>query len=118
MKDQHPVFLIALVAITILLTPWHESFANTPQNPLAPADTSSPRSTLFSFIDIVNSSNTQLKMVVGAYSDSPRLYFSSEEIQEIDRVYQKIELARRTLNFSELPTCSGRWSSCLKSPFA
>ncbi|MEH6637602.1 MAG: mechanosensitive ion channel family protein [Halioglobus sp.] len=103
MKDQCSVYVIALVAITLLLTPCHKSFAYSPQNPLAPADTSSPRSTLFGFIDIVNSSNTQLKMVVSAYKDSSRLYFSKEEIQEIDRVYQKIELARRTLNFSELP---------------
>ncbi|MEH6609031.1 MAG: mechanosensitive ion channel family protein [Halioglobus sp.] len=72
-------------------------------NPLAPPDTSSPRSTLLGFIDSVNSSYEQLELVVGSYRGSSRLYFSNKEIEEVDRVYENIDLARRTLNFAELP---------------
>ena len=97
-------YAVAFLVVTTLCLPWGQLFANTPENPLAPADTSSPRSTLFSFIDIVNSSHTQLQEVVDAYQRSSRLYFTTGEIEEIDRFYSKLELARRTLNFSELPT--------------
>lgn len=97
-------YAILLLVVTTLSLPWGQLFASTAENPLAPADTSSPRSTLFGFIGIVNSSHAQLQEVVGAYQKSSRLYFTTGEIAEIERVYSKLELARRTLNFNELPT--------------
>ncbi|MEH6584558.1 MAG: mechanosensitive ion channel family protein [Halioglobus sp.] len=80
------------------------SYADSSGHPLKPADTSSPRATLLSFIDIVNSSHAQLEAVLASYRSSSRLYFSADELTEMERVYERIELARRTLDFSELPT--------------
>ncbi len=99
-----PSVLRIMLTVTVFCLPWGQLLANTLESPLAPADTSSPRATFFSFIDIVNSSHDQLREVVDAYVSSSRLYFTSGQIEEIDRVYGKIELARRTLDFSEVPT--------------
>ncbi|MEH6570443.1 MAG: mechanosensitive ion channel family protein [Halioglobus sp.] len=51
----------------------------------------------------MNNSHAQLEDVVVSYNSSSRLYFSAQELAEVDRVYEQIDLARRTLNFSEVP---------------
>ena len=72
-------------------------------NPLTPADTSSPRATLSGFIDAVNKGHAQLKDILKSYLSSSRLYLSDEERMEVDRLFDNVALARRTLNLSELP---------------
>jgi MscS family membrane protein len=72
-------------------------------NPLTPADTSSPRATLSGFVETMNHGHAQLMKIVKSYLSSSRLYFSATERMEVDRVLEKVELARRSLNLSELP---------------
>ena len=52
--------------------------------------------------------NARLAEVVKSYKTSSRLYFSEAERLELDRVRDQIELARRTINFSELPVALTR----------
>jgi MscS family membrane protein len=113
MKYQILKSLTVVLTLTLLLLPSSESLAGVPaspaapagvsDSPLAPADTSSPRSTLLGFIEIVNSSHAQLEVIVKSYRKSSRLYFSDEELADLDRMHEKLGLAKRTLNFSELP---------------
>ena len=103
MTHRSPQLLLVFLVFFTLLFPHDVALSEISDNPLAPADTSSPRSTLVGFIDIVNSSYEELQLVVQSYGDSSRWYFSNKETEEVDRVYENIELARRTLNFAELP---------------
>jgi MscS family membrane protein len=89
--------------------------ADETNTPLSPADTSSPRSTLTGFIEAVNGSHARLERTLSSYLESPRLYFSSEERAEIDRVYGQIDLARRTLNLSELAKALAGTGSLLRA---
>ncbi len=103
MMHRLPKVLPAFLVFIILIFPQVEALSEVSGNPLAPADTSSPRSTLLGFIESVNTSHDQLALAVRSYRGSSRLYFSNKEIEEIDRVYENLDLARRTLNFAELP---------------
>ena len=96
--------LTFIPAILILLL-WHHSgvLAADAGNPLSPADTSSPRETLRGFVETLNQGHAQVTEIVTSYFSSSRLYLSATERTEVDRVLEKIELARRTLNLSELP---------------
>jgi MscS family membrane protein len=100
---RRPKLLLVLLAFLTLLFPHHEALSEVSDNPLAPPDTSSPRSTLLGFIDSVNDSHDQLALVLRSYLGSSRLYFSNKEIEAVDRAYENIERARRTLNFAEVP---------------
>ena len=72
-------------------------------NPLSTADTSSPRETLRGFVETLNQGHAQVKEIIKSYLGSSRLYLSAGERTEVDHVHERIELARRTLNLSELP---------------
>ena len=97
------ILTLALTIFVLLLAhPTGASGANA-DNPLAPADTSSPRATLSGFIETLNQGHAQLSKIVSSYINSPRLYLSARERAEVDRVLEKVELARRTLDLSELP---------------
>ena len=80
-------------------------------NPLTPADTSSPRATLSGFIATLDQARTRLKEIVKSYKSSSRLYFSDAERREVERVGDQVQLARRTLNLSELPVALTRTDS-------
>jgi len=79
------------------------TLADAGSNPLQPADTSSPRATLQGFIETLNDINAQVLVVVKSYLASSRLYVSGQEAQEIDRVFRRLKLVRRTLDLSEIP---------------
>jgi len=97
--------LTLIFALLILLLSYHgSSLAADLDNPLTPADTSSPRATLSGFIEAVNDGHAQLKDILKSYLSSSRLYLSTEERKEVDRLFENVALARRTLNLSELPT--------------
>ena len=92
-------FRIAFFALALLV------FANVPagaasaKNPLEPEDTSSPRSTLFGFITIVNDRYAQLygsKGVLSAYLGSTRLYPTEHEYAVAESYG---EFRRRTSSF-------------------
>jgi MscS family membrane protein len=96
-----PTLIYAL--LMLLLSQLGGAFAADTGNPLTPADTSSPRATLKGFVETVNQSHAQLTEIVKSYFSSSRLYLSAVERTEVDLVLGKLELARRTLNLSELP---------------
>ncbi|MFQ5644874.1 MAG: mechanosensitive ion channel family protein [Thiogranum sp.] len=92
-----PVLLVSLLAGSGM------ALANAGDNPLQPADTSSPRATLQGFIATLNDINAQILAVVKSYLASSRLYVSDQEAREIERATRRLELVRRTLNLSEIP---------------
>jgi MscS family membrane protein len=97
--------ILTLIPAILILSLWHHGgvLAADAGNPLTPADTSSPRATLSGFVETLNQGHAQVTEIVTSYFSSSRLYLSATERTEVDRVLEKIELARRTLNLSELP---------------
>ncbi|GMQ84217.1 MAG: hypothetical protein BMS9Abin06_0987 [Gammaproteobacteria bacterium] len=95
--------LLIIVMLADLLSGSGIAFADADSNPLQPADTSSPRTTLQGFIETLNDINAQIVTVIKSYLASPRLYVSKQESEEIDRVNQQLELVIRTLDLSETP---------------
>jgi MscS family membrane protein len=92
-----------LASLDLLLSCAGMSHAADTDNPLAPADTSSPRATLGDFLGTMNRGHALLMEIVKSYMGSSRLYLSAEERMEVDRILGKLEIAKRTLNLSELP---------------
>ncbi|MDH3986159.1 MAG: mechanosensitive ion channel family protein [Gammaproteobacteria bacterium] len=88
-----------------MLSLWHQAgvLAADAGNPLSTADTSSPRETLRGFVETLNQGHAQVREIITSYLGSSRLYLSAAERTEVDHVLERIELARRTLNLSELP---------------
>jgi hypothetical protein len=85
-----------ILPITILilhLSHMGAALAADADNPLTPADTSSPRSTLSGFIATLNQANARLGEIVKSYRSSSRLYFSDAEDVEVERVNDQVELA-------------------------
>lgn len=72
-------------------------------NPLQPASTSSPRETLKGFIQIMNDTHAQVAQVIKSYFSSDHLYLTRQENVEVDRALDKLGLAGRSLDLSELP---------------
>ena len=96
--------LIPILASFILLSsPIGNTLAADMDNPLAPADTSSPRATFKGFVETMNHGHALLMEIVKSYLGSSRLYLSAEERMEVDRILDKLEIAKRTMNLSELP---------------
>jgi MscS family membrane protein len=92
-----------IFAFAILLSHLGGVLAADVRNPLTPADTSSPRATFRGFIETLNHGHAQLKEILKSYLSSSRLYLSAAERKEVDRLLEQLELARRTLDLSELP---------------
>jgi MscS family membrane protein len=103
--------ILAIAIFILLLSHLGGVLAADASNPLTPADTSSPRSTLSGFIATLNQGNARLGEIVKSYRSSTRLYFSDAERVEVERVRDQVELARRTLNPSELPVALTRTDS-------
>lgn len=112
MKMQRVLRRVLSVTIfTLLFSHLGGALATDTHNPLEPADTSSPRATFIGFIATLNQANARLAEVVKSYRKSSRLYFSDAERAEIERVRDQVDLARRTLNLSELPVALTRTDS-------
>lgn len=109
--------LIKVLITALLLTAFHSGgvLADEKHTPLTPADTSSPRSTLTGFIEAVNGSHARIETALSSYLKSPRLYFSIGERDELDAAMGQIDLARRTLNLSELPKALAGTDSVLRA---
>jgi len=69
-------------------------------HPLQPVDTSNPRSTLSSFLAIVDASYAKLGELKTSYLNSDRLYFSEGESKQIDWIEKQIRVASRALDLS------------------
>jgi MscS family membrane protein len=100
-----PRRILTLIYAVLALSLWHPGgvLAADADNPLSTADTSSPRATFSGFIETLNQGHAQVAEIITSYLGSSRLYLSDAEREEVDRVHEKIELARRTLDLSELP---------------
>ena len=100
-----PRRILTLIYAVLALSLWHPGgvLAADADNPLSTADTSSPRETLRGFVETLNQGHAQVKEIIKSYLGSSRLYLSAGERTEVDHVHERIELARRTLNLSELP---------------
>ena len=100
-----PRRILTLIHAILVLLLWHPGgvLAAGADNPLSTADTSSPRETLRGFVETLNQGHAQVKEIIKSYLGSSRLYLSAGERTEVDHVHERIELARRTLNLSELP---------------
>lgn len=107
---QSQRFLL-IECITLLLADLGDTFAADEGNTLTPADISSPCSTLSGFIATLDRARARLIGIIKSYQSSSRVYFSEAERVGVDRVYDQIELARRTLNLSELPVALTRTDS-------
>jgi MscS family membrane protein len=94
---------LILASLILLLSHFGDTLAADADNPLARADTSSPRATLTGFVETLNQGHAQVKEILKSYLSSSRLYLSAAERVEVDRLLEQLELARRTLNLSELP---------------
>ena len=106
------ILTLIFALLILLLSPPGGALAAEAGNPLSPADTSSPRATLKGVVETLNEGHEQLTGIVKSYFSSSRLYLSAAERTEVDRVLEKVELARRTLNLSELPAAlSGSMST-------
>ena len=97
--------IAGFIHVILMLSLWHQAgvLAADAGNPLSTADTSSPRETLRGFVETLNQGHAQVREIITSYLGSSRLYLSAAERTEVDHVLERIELARRTLNLSELP---------------
>jgi len=71
-------------------------------HPLQPTDTSSPRSTLSSFLEIMNAAYVELSELKTSYIVSDRLYLSENEKEHGNRVEEQVKVAARALDLSTL----------------
>jgi MscS family membrane protein len=94
---------LILASLILLLSHPGGALGAAVRNPLTPADTSSPRATISGFVETLNQGHAQLTEIVKSYLSSSRLYLSVTEREEVDRLMERLELARRTLNLDELP---------------
>jgi MscS family membrane protein len=101
-KSQR-ILTLLLASLVLLSSHISNAIAAEADNPLAPADTSSPRATLGDFLGTMNRGHALLMEIVKSYMGSSRLYLSAEERMEVDRIHGKLDIARRTLDLSELP---------------
>ncbi len=69
-------------------------------HPLQPVDTSNPRSTLSSFLAIVDAAYVELGKLKTSYLNSDRLYFSEGENEQLGWIEKQIGVASRALDLS------------------
>jgi len=101
--ESRRILTLVFAPLILLLSHLGGALAVDAVNPLTPADTSSPRATLRGFVESLNDGHAQLKEILKSYLSSSRLYLSAAERMEVDILMEQLELARRTLNLSELP---------------
>ena len=81
---------LILASLILLLSHFGDTLAADADNPLAPADTSSPRATLTGFVETLNQGHAQLKEILKSYLSSSRLYLSAAERVEVDRLLEQL----------------------------
>ena len=97
-----PRLVAALLALWVLQL-WAIPADAGVESPLKPIDTSSPRATLQSFLEFMNSGYAKGAGIVESYLASPRLYLSPEDVSTIKGSLRYQESAQRALDLSELP---------------
>ena len=107
----HPVILIRRVLLLLGLAGWAWTASATPFNPLKPVDTSSPRATLFGFIDLMETAHGIGVGVLDQYRASSRLFFTPDEFETLFSTRKYLLTANRTLDLSALPQAMALESS-------
>ena len=97
-----PRLVAALLALWLLQL-WTIPADAGVESPLKPIDTSSPRATLQSFLEFMNSGYAKGAGIVESYLASPKLYLSPEDVSTIKGSLSYQESAQRALDLSELP---------------
>lgn len=80
-------------------------------SPLKPIDTSSPRSTLLGFLEVMNDSYPKGIGLMQTYLASPRFYLSPEEVSTMLEYRHGLVTAERALDLSDLSPSMVRESS-------
>ena len=111
--SAHPVNPILRNLLLFWLSAWACAATGSPFNPLKPVDTSSPRATLFGFIDLMESAHEKGFGTFYQYRDSQRLFFTPEEIATLEGTRNYLEAAIRTLDLSAMPPAMA-WESSRK----
>ena len=75
----------------------------TPYNPLKPIDTSSPRATLFGFIELMEKAHGGGFVVLNHYFASSRLFFTEDEVDTLLDSRKYLVSAMRTFDISTMP---------------
>ncbi len=94
-----PVPLISPIRralLVFLLTAWACAASATPYNPLKPVDTSSPRATLFGFIDLMETAHGIAVGILNQYRESKRLFFTPDEVDTLLGTRKYLVTANRT----------------------
>ena len=99
LKPRLVAFLLALWLLQLWAIPADADV----ESPLKPIDTSSPRATLQSFLEFMNSGYATGAGIVESYLAAPRLYLSTEDVTTIKGSLRYQESAQRALDLSELP---------------
>ena len=99
---MHKTIALLLCLLSVTTTPC-QAENNDWNNPLQPADTGSPRSTLKGFITTLNESHARLMAILKDYLAAPGLYTTDEQEAAVDYAMTKVQLAKRALDLSDLP---------------
>ena len=82
---SHRILIPILASLVLLFSSIGVTRAADTDNPLTPADTSSPRATLKGFVETMNRGHALLMEIVKSYLGSSRLYLSAAEREEDDQ---------------------------------
>ena len=97
--------------LLLCLAGWACFASATPFNPLKPVDTSSPRATLYGFIDLMESAHGIGVGVLDQFRASSRLFFTPDEVDTLLGIRKYLLTANRTLDLSALPQAMALESS-------
>ena len=95
--------LLKFIIVLSILFLWNIPANATPENPLKPIDTSSPRTTLLDFIEFMDKGYATGAGLVNTYLDTQRLYLSAEEVTAMRDSFHYQEAAQRSLDLSQVP---------------
>jgi MscS family membrane protein len=93
---------LPLALLALLLLPALAARAE-PRGPLAPIDTSSPRTTLAGFLDFTSEAYAMGVGLTQAYLDSSELFLSPNRIAAIAQAQDRVKSAVRALDLSQVP---------------
>ena len=109
MRRQKRYFITLVLGCMLNITP---VYAND-ENPLRPVDTSSPRTTLADFQNILNDAYASLNHLRQDYFHSERLYPTPQEKIIFRNMFKQVEVASRSLDLSALPSALGQETAML-----
>ena len=94
---------LAMLILLTMILPGVSLADAAARGPLEPIDTSSPRSTLLGFLDFTNDA---YRLGIGRLADylaSSQLYLTPAQVAGVEKAFERIRLAGRAMDFSDLP---------------